>query len=149
MRTNRTPLFIVSAGMAVLLYGAETRIQEKDLPAAVRETLKAQSTGAQIRSFSKETEGGKIYYEAETTIHGHSRDILMDASGAVIEVEEQVSLESVPEPARAAIVKRAGAGKLIKVELVTRGAAAWYEAAVSSGGRRAEYKVNREGKAIQ
>src|SRR6201984_796813 len=74
----------------------EKKIQRSELPPAVEKTVEAQSQGANIRGFSQEKENGQIFYEAEMTVNGHSKDITIDANGAVVEIEEQVALDSLP-----------------------------------------------------
>src|SRR5215472_16566818 len=80
--------------------GQEKKIQRSDLPAAVQDTVAAESRGAVVRGFSIESENGQTYYEAEMTVNGHGRDVLIDKSGAVVEVEQQVPLESLSPSVR-------------------------------------------------
>jgi hypothetical protein len=72
----------------------------------------------------------------------------MDASGAVIEVEEEVALESIPGAARAAIEKAAGDGKIAKVEKVSGGKETAYEAGLRKNGKRSEVKVSADGRLL-
>ncbi len=129
--------------------GSEKKVKLQDLPAAVQKTVAEQSKGATIRGFAEETEGGKTYYEVEMTVNGHNRDVLMDPSGAVVEVESELSLDSAPAPVRATLEKKAGAGKILKVESITKnnGIEA-YEAVIDTGGKKSEIKVAPDGKLI-
>ena len=117
----------------------------KDLPKRVQKTVETQIQFAKLRRLTREIENGKTYYEAETTVDGRSRDVLIDSGGAVVEVEQAVSLESVPAPARSALVKRAGAGKVLKVESVTGNSTVHYEAVILRNGKRAEVEVGADG----
>src|SRR5438132_136372 len=89
--------------MAVTLFlllpalSQEKQIKRADLPPAVEKTVADQSKGATIRGFSQEKEDGQTLYEAELMVDGHSKDILMDAKGNIVEVEEQVALGSLPK----------------------------------------------------
>jgi uncharacterized membrane protein YkoI len=125
---------------------SEKAINMKDLPAAVRRTVQEQSQGAVIRRLSKEIEGGKTVYEVEMKVKGHGKDVTMDASGEVIEVEEEVPLESLPNAARAAIEKAAGRGQITKVERVSGGKQAAYEAHVRRDGKTSEIKIGDDGR---
>jgi uncharacterized membrane protein YkoI len=69
----------------------EKRVRMRDLPAAVQQTVREQSRGATVRGLSRETEDGKTNYEVELRTGGHNKDVLIDPSGAVVEVEEQVN----------------------------------------------------------
>ena len=91
--TRATAVTLVLSVLA-LAQGQEKTIQRSDLPSAVEKTVAEESKGATIRGFSEERENGKTFYEAELTVNGHSKDMLMDAEGSVVEVEEQVPLES-------------------------------------------------------
>ena len=73
---------------------AERKIKRSDLPAAVKAAVAVQSQGAKVRGFSEEKENGKTYYEAEFQVSGHTKDVLMDPQGKVVEVEEEVALDA-------------------------------------------------------
>lgn len=124
----------------------EKKVRRQDLPAAVQKTVAEQTKGATIRGFAEETEGGKTYYEVEMTVNGHHRDMLMDPDGAIVEVEEEMSLDSVPAPVRATLEKKAGTGKILKVESITKNnAIEAYEAVIASGVKKSEVKVAPDG----
>lgn len=128
---------------------ADTPVKMADLPAAVQKTVKEQSAGGTIRGLSKETEHGKTTYEAELTINGHKKDLEIDADGKILESEDEVAIADIPAPARAAIEKDAGSGKVLKVEAVSQnGKVNAYEAVVqkTAGGKKSEVRVDAAGK---
>src|ERR1700722_10495452 len=93
----------------------EKKIQRSDLPPAVERTVSAaQNPGVTIRGFSQENEKGQTYYEAETTVNGHSKDLLMDAHGAIVEVEEQVDFDSLQPSVKDGLQAKAGTAKILK-----------------------------------
>lgn len=127
----------------------EKKIQRSDLPPAVEKAVAEQSKGATIRGFSQERENGQTYYEAELTVNGHTKDVLVDANGLVVEVEEQVSTESLPPAVRQGLQDKAGKGKLVKVETLTKkGKLVAYEAKVLTNGQTSEVQVGPDGKAL-
>ena len=89
--------------LSVLAVASEHRIKMADLPSAVRTAALEQSKGSQLRGVSKEVENGKTFYEIETVVNRHGRNIELDSSGRVLEVEEEVTLAGIPEAARIAI----------------------------------------------
>src|SRR5258708_977318 len=97
-------LSLVVFGFAIAFAG-ESAVKMKDLPPAVQKTVQDQTKGAVIKGMSKEVEKGKTMFEVETTVNGKARDLLIDASGSLISVEEPVSIDSIPAPAKAAIEK--------------------------------------------
>ena len=74
-----------------------------------------------------------------------SRDLMIDATGAILSVEQEVALYSIPLAAKSALEKKAAAGKITKVETVTKGSDIAYEAAYTKGGKTAEYAVKADG----
>lgn len=127
----------------------EKKINRSDLPLAVQKTVATQSAGASVRGFSQEKENGKTFYEAELLVNGHSKDVLMDANGEVIEVEEQVPIDQLPTVVRDGLQSKAGPGKLVKVESVTKkGKLVAYEAQVLTNGKRSEAQVGPDGRGL-
>jgi hypothetical protein len=128
----------------------EKRIKREQLPPAVEKTVAQQSKGATIRGFTTEMEGGKRLYEVELTVSGHEKDISMDEQGIIIEVEEQLSLESLlPSAVKDGLAKAAGSGTITRVESLTKnGRLVAYEAVVKTGTKRSEIQVGPDGKKL-
>ncbi len=137
---------LLFAGLAV---AQEKKIKRSDLPPAVEKTVAAESAGATVKGFSKETEKGQTYYEAEMIVNGHTKGILIDATGAIVEVEEQVAMDALPAEVKAGLQAKAGEGKVVKVESITKkGKLVAYEAQVSNGGKKSEVQVGPDGKPL-
>ena len=98
MRVSRIGVLTVTLTMflAVSSAGQEKVIQRSDLPAVVEKAVAAQSQGATIRGFAQVKEHGNLYYEVELMVNGHTKDVQMDPNGAITEVEEQVTIDSLP-----------------------------------------------------
>src|SRR6202166_4892782 len=120
----------------------EKKIKREDLPAAVEKTVTEQSRGATIKGFSTEVDKGKRLYEVELTVKGHSKDISMDKDGKIVEVEEEVAIDSLPPEVKAGLTKAAGSGTITKVETLTKGSKlVVYEASVKNGMKHSEVQV--------
>ncbi len=143
---------VVLTGCLAVLGNAmaqEKKIERPDLPAAVEKTVAAQSKGATIRGFNKEMEKGKTTYEVQMTVNGHTKDLAIDESGVVIEVEEQVALEALPTEVRIGLQARAGKGRITKVESITKkDRLVAYEAQVDTEGKKSEVQVGADGKPL-
>jgi hypothetical protein len=127
----------------------EKKIKRSDLPPAVEKTVAAQSAGATIKGFNEEKEKGQTFYEAEMTVNGHSKDVLIDGSGTVVEVEEEVALDSLPAEVKAGLQAKAGKGKISKVESLTKkGKLVAFEAKVNTDGKKSEVQVGPDGKPL-
>lgn len=142
--------FLISPAFALLAQDSEKKVKMKDVPPAVLATVKEQSQGARLRGLAKEVEQGQTFYEAELSINGHTKDVLMDPQGKIVSIEEEVALTAVPVAVRAEIEKQAGKRKIQLVESVTKdGAIAYYEAHIKTGIRSKEIKVGTDGKLMK
>jgi len=127
----------------------ETKVKMQDLPAAVQKAVKEQTKGATLKGLTKEVEEGKTFYEAETTVAGHVKDILFDTDGNVVSVEEEVAIDKIPAAARDAIQKAVGTGKLAKLETVKEKGTTFYEGHIKKGAKETEVKVDANGKPVK
>jgi hypothetical protein len=149
----KTSLLIAIAASGLLFAGAssaqEKKIKRSDLPPAVEKTVAAQSEGATIKGFSTEKEKGQTLYEVELLVNGHSKDISMAPDGSIVEIEEQVALDSLSADVKAGLQTKAGKGKILKVESLTKkGTLVAYEAKVDTNGKKSEVQVGPDGKPL-
>jgi hypothetical protein len=154
--TNRVSVraFLIGVCLASFLAATGAAAKDKplkksDLPAAVQKTADEQSTGATVRGYASEVEDGKLQYEVQLTVNGHSKDLSIAPDGKLLEIEEQVALDSLPAPVREGLQKKAGAGKITKVESLTKhGTLVAYEAQVLTGKKKSEVQVGPDGKPL-
>ena len=154
---QRVQMRIVIVGLTVVAAlavtananGQEKAIKRSELPAAVDSTLQAQSKGAELRGLKEEYEKGHRYYEAELRADAHEKDVLVDSTGAVVEVEEQVALDSLPAALKAKLVAHAKPGHISQVvKLTKKGRLVAYEAQVVSQGKKREIQVGPQGETL-
>jgi hypothetical protein len=150
MNTNREICVLVASLMVVgSAFAQEKKIKRSELPAAVQKTVVEQSKGATIRGFSEEKENGQTTYEAEMLVDGHTKDVQMDSNGAVMEIEEQVDLQTMSAEVKAGLEAKAGKGKITKVESITKkDKLVAYEAQVVTDGKKSEVQVGPDGKPL-
>lgn len=128
----------------------EKKITRKQLPPAVEKTVGQESEGATIKGFATEVEHGQKLYEASLVVNGHSKDILIDKDGNVVEVEEEVSLDSLSATVQDSLKKAAGSGTIQVVESLTKnGNLVAYEAQVKHGKKRSEIQVGPNGEKLK
>lgn len=138
--------WLLFAGMAS---AQEKKIKRSDLPPAVEKTVAVQSKGATIRGFSTEQENGQTLYEVEMTVSGHTKDVSMAPDGTVVEIEEQVAPDSLSPEVKAGLQAKAGAGKILKVESITKkDKLVAYEAHIETNGKKSEVQVGPDGKPL-
>jgi hypothetical protein len=128
---------------------AEDQIKKSDLPPAVQKTADAQSTGATVLGYAKDVEHGRVEYEVQLMVGDHTKDVAIDPQGAILEIEEQVAPEALPANVFHGLSARAGKGRLVKVESLTRqGRIVAYEAEVITGGKHSEIQVGPDGEKL-
>jgi len=130
----------------------ERKITEAEVPEAALATLKKLAAGAEIVEFTEEVEYGSTFYEGTwKNPAGANVDVLVTATGDLVEIEEQISTDQVP--AAALKVARKAAGK--KVELAFEKKTMFlyevkfqkddmgYELLLSPDGRKVEEEVTK------
>jgi hypothetical protein len=154
--TDMKRIFGIALFAALLLAASvanaqeEKKVRRNQLPAAVEKTVAAESQGATIKGFSREVEKGKTYYEAEMSINGRGKDILMDTKGHIVEVEEQVDMATLPQAVQDALTKAAGTGTIEMIESLTKnGKLVAYEGHVKRGKKRSEIQVGPNGEKLK
>jgi uncharacterized membrane protein YkoI len=122
----------------------ETAVQLKNLPPAVRATVEAEAKSATIKGISKEKEKGQTVYELETIVGGRTRDLMIDSTGKVFEVEEQIDADKAPAPVRAALEAK---GTIVKLESVVVDGVTTYEGQVKTkAGKKLTMELGADGK---
>ena len=149
-RLNIFALMVMLGVSFIVASAQEKKIKREQLPPAVEKTVAAESQGATIKGFASEREHGQQFYEVSLNVNGHNKDILIDRNGQVVEVEEEVSFDSLPANVQDALKKRSGAGTITLVESLTKqGRLVAYEAHVKHGLRRWEIQVGPTGEKLK
>ncbi|MGH9968871.1 MAG: PepSY-like domain-containing protein [Pyrinomonadaceae bacterium] len=128
----------------------EKKISRAKLPPAVEKTVASESAGAKIKSLATEVDHGQKFYELSLTVDGRGKDILIDKNGNVVEVEEQVQMDSLPAAVQDGLKQAAGSGTIQVIESLTKnGQLVAYEAHVKHGRKRWEIKVGPTGEKLK
>lgn len=144
--SNKLHAVLAGLLLAGRLSAADTKMPFSDLPTQVQTSAKHELQGGKIVGASSEKENGQTTYEVETMLNGKSRDLSFDRSGKLLEVEQQVDVDSLPAAVRTALEKRSAGGNIRKVESVTAGNSVSYEASVTTkSGKHTEIAVNPDG----
>ena len=135
---------------ASMLSAQERKLRRDQLPPAVEKTVAQESQGATIKGLSTEVEDGRRLYEAELIVNGHHKDISIDRKGVIVEVEEEVSMDSLPMNVQSALKQAAGTGTIEMIESLTKnGRLVAYEGHVKRGNRRFEIQVGPNGEKLK
>lgn len=151
IQASRFLLLALLIGVGASVAAAqEKKITRTQLPPAVEQTVARESAGATIKGFATEVENGQRFYETSLIVDGHAKDILIDKTGNIVEVEEEVSIDALPANVQAALKKAAGRGSLQLVESLTKnGQLVAYEGHVKTGRKRSEIQVGPNGEKLK
>lgn len=141
-------VLVIAAAAALMAGGAtarEKKVELKDLPPAVQAAVLEQAKDVKVYSLSVEEEDGKASYEFESEVNGFSRDVRIDPSGVVVEVEEEIDPARLPEAVRRAVEGAAGGGTIRKVEAITKDGATEYEVVIKGGRGKSKLLVSSDG----
>ncbi len=68
---------------------AEENVKLEDCPQAVQDTLKKASAGGKIEEIAKETENGKVVYEADVVIDGDEYEVKVADDGKLLSKKQE------------------------------------------------------------
>ena len=151
MTLTRISLVGLATALAFsVAHAQERKIKRAQLPPAVEKTVATESQGATIKGFATEIEHGTKFYEASLVVDGRTKDILIDRTGKIVEVEQEVPMDSLPAPVQDALKKAAGAGTITVIESLTKNnKLVAYEAQVKRGPKRSEIQVGPNGEKLK
>ena len=121
----------------------ERKVKENEVPAAALATLKKHAAGNPIIEFEEEIEHGTKFYEGSWKTPTGKVDTLVTEAGDLVEIEEQVSGDTLPKSVLAAAEKAAGKDAKFFFEKKTL---VMYEVKFRKGDRRHEIVLTPDGR---
>src|SRR5262249_54155556 len=110
------------------------------------DALKTLAAGAPLTDFSVEKEHGSTFYEASWKGEHGNVDGLVTPTGDLVEIEEQVASDRLPQAVLNAAQKQAGPGATLKFEKKTE---IFYEAHFKKGDRFYEITLYPDGRIVE
>lgn len=147
-RHVRFLVLIVLAALTVSVRAQEKPLRKSKVPAAVLKAFKESYPEATAKAYSLEKENGKNYYEVESIDGKTHRDLLYAADGKVIEIEESIKPNELPEAVRATVKKDFQSAKILRAERTTREQKVSYELVIRSGKNKYEASYSPDGKRL-
>ena len=141
---------VAALSLTTIALAQEKRIERKDSSSCRRKNSRGRESG---RDNQRLLPGKRKRPDQLRSRNSQSMAIaktfLSSANGDVIEVEEQVALDSLPAAVRDGIQAKAGAGKIVKVESLTKhDKLVAYEAVVQTAGKKKEIQVDPNGRPL-
>jgi uncharacterized membrane protein YkoI len=117
-------------------------------PAAVRDSVTKTVGSNKLDRLTRESEDGKVVYEAEYHANGVKHSLSVRETGEVIEDEQPVAVADLPPAVSKAVSAKHPDGTLAEAELVEAGGQKFYEVVVRVGKPEREVKVNAAGQIL-
>ena len=144
---NSTLLVFLAGSTAS--FAQEQKIQCETLPTAVRTAFEKTYPKAMINGCATEVKEGKTVYEITSKEGQTDRDALLYDDGTVIEVEETVALDSLPDPVQKALHIRYRRDEVTLAEKIMRDGAVLYEFHVNQKGKLDEVVFDPDGTEVK
>lgn len=116
-----------------------------DMPKSVLDAFNKMYPNATAIGYDIENENGGKFYEVESKDGDIRRDLLFNADGSISEIEEQISISSLPDNVTAGVYAKYPKGTITKAEKVTKGSETLYEVVVKNGKKKLEVRLNTSG----
>lgn len=144
----RCGCFLLALGIAATLVvaGGEKPISKKQLPPEVLSAFTLQFPNAVIISQSKEQRDKQWFYEIRSKDSTMSRDVLFDAGGTIIEIEELMNPEELPIQVAEVVRVKYPKATMKRVASVKRGDHVEYDIRLLRGNTSIRIVVNSAGK---
>jgi len=147
---SRIALLLIAISLTGLsAVSQESKVAEKDVPAAVIAAFKAAYPSATIRGYARERENGKTFYEIESKDGNLGRDVLYHPDGAVAEIEETVAASELPAAVQEVIRTKYPGAVVTKAEKSTeknaQGDKVGYEVIARRGKKRITLEFDSDG----
>ena len=127
----------------------EETLSWDQIPAPVQRAIKEHAGDAKIEKIEKESEGGKLVYEAEFKTEGRETELKIAPDGTLLGMEQEISLDQAPEAVRGAIERQVGGAKITEIELETEGGKTTYEVEFTRNGKEYELQIDPNGKILK
>lgn len=151
-------MVLACAMMCAVVYAHKHKGKKTWLPDVVKAAIKASYPGAEIEEVEKEYEGVKVY-EVELEQNEKEMEVTFAKDGTIVEVETEVSMESLPKAVAKAITEAAKGAKIKEVEKEVIYAVVKlvkldtpktvYEAKIIKNGKKCEIEVAADGTVLE
>jgi hypothetical protein len=130
---GRGPLAVLEFEVAEEEPDEDVEIEPDELPAAVLDAFNAAFPDADISEAAREIEEGQVEYDVNAEVAGHEIDVSLTPDGRILEVEELLEPQDVPEQVLAVLRAAFGDPSIEEVSAVNEGGQLKVEFAFTTG----------------
>lgn len=151
----RTILYTVALLIGVSVTQAdEVKVELKDLPKAVLETVMKRFPKAELIEAAKETDGTKVEFEVTLKVGETKYDVMLTPDGKITLIEKTIALKDLPKAVAEAVEKAYPKATLTLAEEMTKvvegkEVLSYYEVQLTTADKKMlEVEVSPEGKIL-
>jgi antitoxin component of MazEF toxin-antitoxin module len=132
----------------------EVKVELKDLPKAVLETVKKRFPKAELIEAAKETDGTKVEFEVTLKVGETKYDVMLTPDGKITLIEKTIALKDLPKAVAEAVEKAYPKATLTLAEEMTKivegkEVLSYYEVQLTTADKKMlEVEVSPEGKIL-
>ena len=147
---NRSGELIVEPDGKLVSKQSQETLTLEQAPPAIKATLQKEAEGLKLDTLERIAAGGTIIYQAAFSAEGKTLSLELDADGKVVgkESEEKLTLEQVPAPVKAAILKEAKGGKVTEILRTTVEKEVTYDVLLTVDGKEVNIQLDPHGKLL-
>jgi len=127
MRISAVCAIVLSLCIPATGRAQEQKVNSRNVPTAVTEAAAKSYPNAKIKGWTKETEDGTTFYEAEMTEGPTKRDVIFLPDGKIDTVEEQIAIAAIPAAVQAALKAKYPKAEIDLAEKLIKGTTIQYE----------------------
>jgi hypothetical protein len=137
----------MALGMVAAVANAQAKkLKESDLPEPVKATAAQVSESGRVIGYWEREQDGGIVYEVDVVVDGRGKGVLISPTGEIIVIQAEISWDELDPNVQAGLKQKAGDGKIVKVDSVTRsGKVQRYIAVVDHDGKKSKVEVGPDG----
>lgn len=142
--------FILSMLLLGSVFAQETKLSKKQMPAAVMQAFHTAYPKATVKGTNKEIKDKVAYFEIESKDGATKRDILYKADGSVVEVEEIIGKNALPEAVKTSLKNNYSTYAVKSIEKNTQGSVTHYEVMLApKHGKKTEVVFDETGAVVK
>jgi hypothetical protein len=135
---------LLTLTFTVVTHGRE--VKKSDVPEAVLEAFQAAHPKAVPAEYGRETVNGQTRFEIEIRIGERDKDFVYLPDGILLQTEEEIPVDSLPQAIVDAIKKAHRDGEIEEADRITRSELTEYEVSVEVGDVEYELLLSSDGK---
>ena len=145
MKSAGVLAMVIVLGSGLALPASAKKIKRSEVPEAVMSAFAGRYPKASVRNFLREKQDGKTVFEIESLDGVVKRDVSFAADGTVLEVEQSIAADALPEPVKQSLQAKHPKAKIKAAEKAIRGADVAYELVLKQGRRTLEVVLDPSG----